>query len=305
MSEPFDPALYPPRATGFVGLAGVPNVGKSTLVNKIVGQKVSIVSDRPQTTRERICGIFTGERLQVALVDIPGILDPKDRFNESLMAWAELGIAGCDLVLHLRDARRPKDPADLPVQDMVRRSAKPVWLVWNKIDRVPGKMFPAHCEDLPYQKVFGIAAKSGRGVPELVEALALTLPRGPLMYDPEQVCDRDLRFLVAELVREKLFRYLGQEIPYATAAVTEQFDEERGEKLYLRVDILTERKAHKPIILGRDGEMIKKIGQAARREIETLCGRPVYLELWVRIAPKWRKNEQQLLELGLRPPSRR
>lgn len=295
------PASVQPRHVGFVALAGAPNVGKSTLVNHLVGQKVSIVSDRPQTTRERVCGIYTDERMQLVLVDIPGILDPKDQFNQALMKSAALGLNGCHLVLHLRDARRVDDPADEPVREMIRRAGKRVWLVWNKIDRIPSKMFPACSDNLPYEKVFGISAKTGRGLPKLLESLAEALPVGELLYDPDQVCDRDLRFLSAELVREKLFRYLGEEIPYATATFTETFDENRDEKIYIRIVILTEREAHKPIIIGHQGALLKKIGQAARQEIETLCERPVYLDLWVKVRPKWRKDDYQLTELGLKP----
>lgn len=301
-SVPGQPPAQPFR-TGFVGLAGVPNVGKSTLVNRIIGQKISIVSDRPQTTRERICGIFTDARMQAVLVDIPGILEPKDQFNEALMESAAQGLNGCDLVLHLRDARRPTGPADEPVREMIRKSGRRVWLVWNKIDRAPGRMFPGQSDLLPYDRVFGISAKSGRGVPVLLDALAEVLPEGPPLYDPEQLSDRDMRFLAAEMVREKLFRYLGDEIPYALATFTETFDETADEKIYIRIVILTEREAHKPIIIGQGGALLKKIGQGARQEIEQMVQRPVYLELWVKVRPKWRKDEYQLTQLGLKPPN--
>ena len=287
------------RPVGFVGLAGVPNVGKSTLVNRLVGQKISIVSDRPQTTRERISGVFTDERMQAVLVDIPGILDAQDKFNQALMDCAAEGLKGCDLVLHLRDARRPHGPEDAPVRELIRKSGRPAWLVWNKVDKAGG-LFPAGEDATAYARTFGISAKTGRGVEKLLVALAEVLPRGPLMYDPEQICDRDLRFLAAEMVREKVFRYLGAEIPYSTAAVTEVFDEEREGKVYIQVTILTERAAHKPIIVGHQGAMLRKIGTAARREIENLCDRPVYLELWVKVRPKWRRNESVLKELGLK-----
>lgn len=302
-TTPPPPAGAHPRHIGFVGLAGAPNVGKSTFVNHVVGQKISIVSDRPQTTRERVCGILTDERMQVVFVDIPGILAPRDRFNQVLMEAAAQGLKGCDLVLHLRDARRPEDPADEPVREMIRLAQKPVWQVWNKIDRIPSKMFPARAAgELPYEKTFGISGKTGRGVPPLLAALAEALPLGELMYDPDQLSDRDLRFIAAELVREKLFRYLGEEIPYALTTFTETFDENRDEKVYIRVMILTEREAHKPIIIGQHGAMLKKIGQAARLEIERLLERPVFLELWVKVRPKWRSSESQLAELGLKPP---
>jgi GTP-binding protein Era len=291
----------PTHRMGFAGLAGVPNVGKSTLVNRLIGQKISIVSDRPQTTRERICGIYSDEAAQMVLVDIPGILEPRDAFNQALMETAAQGLKGCDLILHLRDARRPDDPADLPVQTMIRRSGQPVWLVWNKLDRAPGKMYRAASAGQEYQRIFGISAKTGRGMSELLAALREALPEGPPLYDKDQLSDRDLRFLAAELVREKLFRYLGEEIPYALVTYTEEFDEARGEKIYLAVTIMTERAAHKPIIIGKGGAMLKKIGQAARGEIETLCQRPVYLDLRVKVHPRWRKDIHQLIELGLKP----
>lgn len=288
------------RHVGFVGLAGVPNVGKSTLVNRLIGQKISIVSDRPQTTRERISGVYTNEKMQCILVDIPGILNARDRFNQALMDCAETGLVGCDLVLHMRDVRRPHGPEDEPVRELIHRSGKRAWLVWNKVDRAAGKMFPEGDKALNYERVFGISAKTGRGVDKLMAAVTETLPMGPLLYDADQICDRDMRFLAAEMVREKVFRYLGAEIPYSTAAFTEVFDEERAGKLFIQVTILTERDAHKPIIIGHKGAMLRKIGEAARREIENLCDRPVFLELWVKVRPKWRKNEHMLKELGLK-----
>lgn len=287
---------------GFVGLAGVPNVGKSTLVNRLVGQKISIVSDRPQTTRERICGIYTDARMQAILVDIPGILTPRDAFNKALMDSAANGLSGCDLIWHLRDARRINDPTDVPVREMIRQSGKRVWLIWNKLDRVPSRSFPARAEELNYERVFGISAKTGRGFEPLLESLVEALPEGTALYDPEQLSDRDLRFLAAELVREKLFRYLGEEIPYSLATFTETFDETGTEKIYIRIVVVTEREAHKPIIIGEGGAMLKKIGQAARLEIEKLVDRPVFLELWVKVRPRWRKDERQLRELGLKTP---
>ena len=185
------------------------------------------------------------------------------------------------------------------MRELIRRSGRPAWLVWNKVDKAGG-MFPETGDGLTYERMFGISARTGRGVEKLMAALAEALPKGPLLYDPDQLCDRDLRFLAAEMVREKVFRYLGAEIPYSTATVTEVFDENREEKIYIQVTILTERAAHKPIIIGQNGAMLRKIGTAARREIENMCERPVFLELWVKVRPKWRKNENILKELGLK-----
>lgn len=299
------PNVYgPPRPVGFVGLAGAPNVGKSTLLNRLVGQKISIVSDRPQTTRNQICGIFTDERVQLILVDIPGILSHHDPFNQALVETAEQGLSGCDLVLHMRDVRRAVDPADDPVAEILKRCGKPLWLIWNKIDKRNDRMQPPMPADLPYQEVYALSAKTGAGVDELITGLARTLPVGPLLFDPDQLSDRDLRFMAGELVREKLFRYLGQEVPYGTATEVDQFDESR-EKVHIRVLILTERDAHKAIIIGQGGQMLKKIGTAARTEIEQLIDRPVFLELWVKVKPAWRKDENQLKRLGLKQPKKR
>jgi GTP-binding protein Era len=293
----------PGRRVGYVGLAGAPNVGKSTLVNRLVGQKVSIVSERPQTTRERICGIATDERMQAVLMDVPGITQPRDRLGTALLGWVGYSLRRCDLVWHLRDARQREAPDERQVAEMIRKAGKPAWLVWNKIDRVKGWTAPALTGEVVYARQFGISALRGDGVEALRAALAEALPEGPLLYDPDQTCDRDLRFLAGELVREQLFRHLGQEVPYGTATQTELFDEEREGKTYIRVLIFTEREAHKPIILGRGGTMLKMIGQRAREQIERLVGAPVYLELWVKVRPKWREDERQLLRLGLRPPN--
>lgn len=290
------------RRVGYIGLAGAPNVGKSTLVNRLVGQKISIVSDRPQTTRERLCGILTDDRMQAIFVDIPGITDPKDKLGDVLLGWALYGLKNCDLVWHLRDARREASPDDPKVIEMIQEAGKPAWLLWNKIDRVKGWEMPPLPDDLPYARQFAISGLRGDGIDEILDALAETLPPGPLLFEDDQVSDRDLRFLVAELVREQLFRNLGQEVPYGLATQTEVFEENPAGKTLIRVVIYTEREAHKPIIIGKGGEMLKKIGARARAEIERLLDAPVFLELWVKVRPKWRSDEQQLTRFGLRPP---
>lgn len=287
------------EAVGFVGLAGAPNAGKSTLVNRLVGQKVSIVSRRPQTTRERVCGIHTDERMQLVLVDIPGILEADDPFNLALHDCAQTSLNGCDVVLHLCDARHPEQPEDRPVRAIIRRCGRPVWLVWNKMDRLKqGRPLPTPSE-LTYHRAFELSARTGQGIEPLLEALAQALPAGPLLYEADQVCDRNLRFLAAELVREQLFRHMGQEIPYGATTVTETFDEKPGEKIFVRIVIVTERASHKPIIIGQGGRTLKKIGQQARTQIEQLSGQPVFLELFVKVRPKWRSRPALLSEYGL------
>jgi GTP-binding protein Era len=300
----------PRRRVGQVGLAGVPNVGKSSLVNRLVGQKVSIVSDRPQTTREQVRGIVTDDRMQAVLVDVPGITEPRDKLGGVLLGWVEYGLRQCDLIWHLRDARtagRPGDapentPEDAMVLEKIARTGKPAWLIWTKIDKVRGWREPEEAGPGEYRRQFGVSAVSGQGLEALREGLAETLAPGRLLYDPDQICDRDLRFLAGELVREQLFRHLGQEIPYGMAAEVETFDEDREGKVFIRVLIVTEREAHKPILIGKGGAMLKKIGQGARVQIEQLLGEGVFLELWVKVRPKWRSDERQLARLGLKPP---
>lgn len=294
--------LAPGFKAGFVGMAGTPNVGKSTLVNRLVGQKISIVSKRPQTTRERVAGILTDEKMQAVLLDLPGIIEPRDAFNEAIVNNAAQGLTDCDLILHICDARRGYQEEVAPVEALLRHSKAPVWLIWNKLDRLPSRELSRR-HDPPvgapvYGKTFAISAKTGRGVDKLAEAMRDALPEGVPFYDPEQVCDRNLRFMAAELVREKLFRFLGEELPYATATWTEEFDENRGPKVYINVVIQVERPTQKPMVIGHEGQLIKRIGESARREIEGLMDRPVYLDLWVKVRPKWRKNEHELIRLG-------
>jgi GTP-binding protein Era len=297
-------AIPLPRRVGHVGLAGAPNVGKSTLINRLVGQKVAIVSERPQTTRERSCGILTDDHMQLIFIDLPGISEPRDRLGKLLLGWVTHGLRHCNVVLHLRDARRSDQADDPRVMQAIRESGKRVWLAWNKIDRVPHWTLPALSSELPYERRFGVSGLRGDGLDELVTALAEAMPIRPLLYDAEQVSDRDLRFLVAELVREQVFRRLGQEVPYGIATQVETFDETREDgKIYLKVWIVTEREAHKPIIIGKGGSMLKAIGQAARLEIERLLEAPAYLDLWVKVRPKWRSDPGQLNVLGLRPPN--
>jgi len=213
---------------------------------------------------------------------------------------ARAGLKGCDVIWHVRDARYAAEAPDGFTAEMIRENALPTWLVWNKVDLARGGAGPSGYEALPYEKRFSISARTGHGIDQLLGALAHHLPGGPPLYDAEQVTDRDMRFLAAELVREQLFRHLGREVPYATATHTESFEEDRPGKILIRVEIMTERRAHKPILIGQGGRMLKLIGRSARQEIERMTGRPVYLELWVKVRPGWRRDEMRLRELGLK-----
>ena len=287
--------------SGFVGLAGVPNAGKSTLMNRLVGQKVSITSKAPQTTRHRIAGILTNERMQAIFVDVPGILATQEKFNTRLVDCARDSLRGCDLILHMRTAESHGRANDTEVIETLRGIKVPVWQVWNKMDL--GQPIPDSEREqrpLDYSQILFVSAKTGRGLPALLDAIAVALPEGPALYPEDDLSDRNLRFLCAELVREQIFRHLRQEVPYGVATLTEGWDEgDSGGLIHVEIVIQTERDTHKGMIIGSKGSMLKKIGTEARKEIESLCGRRVFLELRVRVRPKWRKSELELKRLGL------
>lgn len=283
--------------SGFVGLAGVPNVGKSTLLNRLIGQKVSITSRAPQTTRNRVCGILTDEKMQAIFVDVPGILATEEAFNLRLVQCARSALAGCDLILHLRSADTQNQENEEQVRKVLDRAGVPVWEVWNKIDLKKNRPDPAITENA-YAKSFEVSAKTGRGLDRMRAEIREALPPGPMLYPEGDLSDRDLRFLCAEFVREQLFRQLRQEVPYGIATWVDRWEERDDGRIYMRVTIQTEREAHRRIILGAKGATIKAVGSAARREIERLCEAPVFLDLWVHIVPKWRSKPLELKRLG-------
>lgn len=293
-----------PTRAGFVGMAGAPNAGKSTLVNRLVGQKIAITSACPQTTRHRLCAIWTEGSTQAVLVDVPGILETGEKFNLALVDCAEDALRGCDLVLHLRTARSAGTPDERRTLAALKMLRVPIWQVWNKVDLAPPK--PTELHDAPdYERSFAISARTGKGIGRLKAALLERLPEGPWLYPPDELSDRDLRFLAAERVREKVFLHIQKEIPYSVATWTETWEEREAGKTYIRVVIQAERETHKRILIGKGGEMLRLIGSEARREIETLAGGSVYLELFVRIKPHWRHDDEELKRLGLTTPRER
>lgn len=291
---------HPERRCGLVGLAGAPNAGKSTLVNRLVGQKISITSRCPQTTRQRVCGILTEENSQVVFVDVPGILEPRDRFNQALVGCAADALAGCDLILHLRTAAQIGSEEEQQVVAILDRIGKPVWQVWNKIDLSKRFTEPAPAAGrYPVEGSYHVSARVGTGTAALKRDLLARVPPGEFLYPEDDLSDRDLRFLCPELVREKLFEFLREEVPYGTAAYVEDWNEREDGTLYLAVMIQTERESHKRMIVGAGGSMVKRIGTAARQEIEALTGSKVFLDLRVRVKAHWRKNQAELERLGL------
>ncbi|GBC82483.1 GTPase Era [bacterium HR10] len=289
--------------SGFVALIGRPNVGKSTLLNRLIGQKIAAVSDKPQTTRWRIRGILTRPEGQIIFVDTPGIHKPIHRMNERMMRAVEAAIADVDLLLLMTDVTESFGSGDRFVLEMVKRAGKPTFLLLNKIDRLKDKrqllpLIDRYRREYDFVEYLPISALTGEGVDLLLQSLFEHLPEGPLYYPEGEITDQPERVLVAEIVREKLLMVTREEIPYVTAVYTESFKEENG-LLRIHCVILVERESQKPIIIGKGGERLKRIGTLAREEIEFLFGKKVFLELYVKVREKWRENDALLTQLGL------
>lgn len=291
---------------GYVSLAGRPNSGKSTLLNQLLGCKVSIVSDKPQTTRTRILGVKNLPDAQIVFVDTPGIHRPGYRLNERMMAEVLEALRDVDLLLHLIDVSEPLGKGEEYAQDLVRSAECRKFLLLNKVDKInKGKVLPLieefHAKGI-YEEIFPISALTGENLDRLQERMVEVLPEGEPMFPRDFLTEKNERFLVAEIIREKVLLHTRQELPYATAVLVEEFDESRREEgfVHISASILVEKEGQKKIVIGRGGQMIKKIGTEARREIQELLGVPkVYLELYVRVEPSWRNRESLLDELGL------
>jgi GTPase len=296
---------------GHVVMLGPTNAGKSTLLNRIIGQKVSIVSPKPQTTRNSISGIFTRDDAQIVFLDTPGLHRQKRGIAPLLMRSAHAALGQADVVLVLLDAAQYARRLDglavdlRPVVQAVAGAGVPVVVAVNKVDVVKEKarllpLLAAVGEALPGAELFPISALRGVGVDELLRALLTRLPEGPAQYDAEDVSTASVRFMVAETVREKLFLALGEELPYSTAVTVDDWDEASQPGLVkIRASILVARDSHKPMVIGKGGERIKDVGSKARADIEALLGGQVFLELWVKVRPDWTDDPSLLRELGL------
>lgn len=316
MAHPPDSQDRPHRA-GFCAIVGRPNVGKSTLLNRILGEKLAIVSHRPQTTRTRLLGVLTRPAEQVAFFDTPGIHQAKGALNRYMVEQALQAVHEVDVVLLLIEpglARDPGEPSGARVEigeattrivEELARSGKPVLLGINKIDTVPRTtllpVIDAWKAVLPFAAIVPISARTGDGVPELLEAIRGELPEGPALFPEDVLTDVAERVLVAELVREQLLAMTRQEIPYATAVVVEDFDEsEREQRSLVRIfaRIFVERDSQKAIVIGKGGQMLKKVGTEARRSIERLLGARCYLTLEVTVEPRWSERQDALRRMG-------
>ena len=303
--------------SGFVAVVGKPNVGKSTLMNAYLGQKVAIVSPKPQTTRDRLLGILTLVRergdladAQIIFVDTPGIHEPLHKLGEYMVQTAVRAIPDADVVLFLVDVSRPPNDEDRQIAEILRqRSSLPVLLTLNKADLVNAEQATAFIEAYQalgeFDESILVSALQGENLDTLLKATIERLPLGPRYYPEEQVTDQQTRFVAAELVREQVLNHLRQEIPYSVAVVVDQFKRRSEEMTYISANIFVERDTQKAIVLGQGGQMIKRIGQDARHHIEELVGTRVYLELWVKVRKKWRQSEKELQRMGYAMPSRK
>jgi len=292
--------------SGFVAVVGRPNVGKSTLVNRLVGEKVAIVSDKPQTTRNRILAVLNRRDGQVVLFDTPGIHKPMHRMNKRMVEAAVNSLGQVDLALWLLDVTEEYGPGDRYVRDVLERSGKPVMLGLNKIDLVPKpRLLPLidqHRRLLDFVDVVPVSGLKGENVDRLAERLVANLPEGERLYPDDFLTDQPERFFVAEMVREQILRHTREEIPYSTAVIIDSFKE--GPPLVrIEASILVERESQKGILIGRGGAMLKAIGSAARREIEAFLGTKVYLGLFVKVREGWREDQGVLDEIGLGKPA--
>jgi GTPase len=282
-----------PRA-GIVTVVGKPNVGKSTLLNRIVGQKLSITSPKPQSTRDRIVGIYTNDDSQLVILDTPGLLNPKYPLQQAMRSTAVRALDEADVLIYLADATEGMPPSLAEAAGLAAPPTAPVIVALNKSDALT----PSLREQVGLgDNVVLISALTGDGIPDLMARVAKLLPESPFLYPEDEISTQPVRFFVAELVRETVLEQLHDEVPYSVAVLVEEYREGRS-PLYIRAVIYVERESQKAIIVGGKGARIKSLGEAARKKIETLVGEKVYLDLWVKVLANWRKNPGSLSRFG-------
>jgi GTP-binding protein Era len=295
----------PEFRSGYVALIGRPNAGKSTLLNRLVGEKIAAVSNKPQTTRFKIQGIVTRLDGQIVFVDTPGVHKPGYLLNRRMMAAVHDAVLSVDVVVLLRDASVSTGNGDRFVLDLVKQAAKPSILVLNKIDKMRDKklllpLIDFYSKEYDFAEVVPVSAQKGDAVDTLLKQIVKHLPNGEPIFADDELTDQPMRAIVAELVREKILASTGEEIPYVTAVVTERWDESDPEQLRIYCAIYVERDSQKAIIIGKGGSKLKKIGTEARSDIENLLGRHVYLQLFVKVVEDWRNRSRELDEIGVR-----
>ncbi|MCM3761497.1 GTPase Era [Alkalihalobacillus oceani] len=291
--------------SGFVSIIGRPNVGKSTLLNYVIGQKIAIMSDKPQTTRNKIQGVYTSNEAQIIFIDTPGIHKPKHKLGDFMMKVAQNTLGEVDLILYVVDAAEAFGPGEEFIIERLKTAATPVFLVINKIDKISPDdllgVIETYRTKHDFKEVIPISALQGNNVPALMEQITEYLDEGPQYYPSDQVTDHPERFVVAELIREKVLHLTREEIPHSVAVNIEQMKRrDNSDTVYIGATIIVERSSQKGIIIGKQGAMLKEVGKRARTDIETLLGSKVYLELWVKVQKDWRNKPTHLRDFGFR-----
>lgn len=289
--------------SGFVAIAGAPNAGKSTLLNRMLGGKISITSKKPQTTRNRILGVVHRPSSQLVFIDLPGVHRTKDSFNVRIVDIALSSIDDADIILVIMDVANPDPNSEYFIVNKLKAQKKPIILALNKIDLVKKATLPAIMDKwektYSFDAVIPLSAKHGTQVEELLKAMEAILPKGPPFFPEDTLTDLPERFIAAEMIREKVFRLTGQEIPYSTAVTVDSFSEEKkGTLVKIHATIHLERNSQKGIIIGKSGSKLKKIGEEARKEIEKMVGSKVFLKLFVRVQKNWSKDTKALRRFG-------
>ena len=290
--------------SGYVALIGRPNAGKSTLLNHLVGEKIAAVSNKPQTTRHKIKGIVTSENGQIVFVDTPGVHKPGYLLNRRMMAAVHDAILSVDVVVLMRDASVSTGNGDKFVLDLVKQAEKPAILVLNKIDKVKEKhqllpLIEYYSKEYEFAEIVPVSALKGEAVDELLTQITKHLPEGEPIFAEDELTDQSMRFIVSEMVREKILQTTGEEIPYVTAVVTEKYDESDPLTTKIYCAIYVERSSQKGIIIGKQGTKLQQIGTNARADIEKLLGKRVYLQLFVKVVEDWRNRDRDLNEMGI------
>ncbi|EMF0050405.1 GTPase Era [Enterococcus hirae] len=290
--------------SGFVAIVGRPNVGKSTLLNRIVGQKIAIMSDKAQTTRNKIQGVYTTPEAQLIFIDTPGIHKPKHRLGDFMVESAYSALREVDAVLFMISADQKRGRGDDFIIERLTNVQSPVYLIINKIDKVHPDELLGIIEDysaqMPFAQVVPISATEGNNVDRLMEVLIAEMPEGPQYFPDDQVTDHPEYFIVSELIREKVLFLTRDEVPHSVAVVVDSMKRNENDKIQIQATIIVERDSQKGIIIGKGGKMLKEIGTKARKDIENLLGDKVFLELWVKVQKDWRDKRVYLQDFGYR-----
>lgn len=291
--------------SGFISIIGRPNVGKSTFINRVIGQKIAIMSDKPQTTRNKVQGVLTTNNTQYIFIDTPGIHKPKHKLGDFMMKVAQNTLKEVDVILFMVNAEEGYGRGEEFILEKFQSVKTPIFLIINKIDRIhPDKLLTvieSYNEKFQFAEIIPISALDGNNIDRLLEVVRKYLPEGPLYYPADQVTDHPERFIITELIREKALQLTREEVPHSLAVVLEKMGKDPNkDMIHVMATIIVERDSQKGIVIGKQGKMLKEIGKRARLDIENLLGSKVFLEVWVKVQKDWRNKASQLRDYGFR-----